>query len=84
MMALAILAVFGMNRQNYIVVPYFSVSVSVVIICQVYVTNPFFRQMLFEQEDSNLYTEPVTFAKMVVEHFKVEISFVCGVLYTKR
>ena len=38
---------------------------------QVYVTHLLFRQMLFEQEDSNLYVEPVIFAKMVVEHFKV-------------
>jgi len=32
------------------------------------------KQMLFEQEDSNLYVEPVIFAKMVVEHFKLVIS----------
>ena len=30
-----------------------------------------FRQMLFEQEDSNLYAEPVILAKMAVDHLKV-------------
>lgn len=37
--------------------------------------------MLFEQEDSNLYVEPVIFAKMVVEHFKVQNSFVFAVVF---
>lgn len=31
----------------------------------------FFRQMLFEQEDSNLYAEPVILAKMAVDYLKV-------------
>lgn len=30
-----------------------------------------FRQMLFEQEDSNLYAEPVILAKMAVDYLKV-------------
>lgn len=50
-------------------------------------TYIFFRQMLFEQEDSNLYAEPVIVAKMVFEHFKVDNSFIYHhvqcFLYTK-
>ncbi|KAJ7360152.1 hypothetical protein OS493_018140 [Desmophyllum pertusum] len=34
------------------------------------------KQMLFEQEDSNLYAEPVIVAKMVFEHFKLIISMI--------
>jgi len=30
-----------------------------------------FRQMLFEQEDSNLYAEPVILARMAVDYLKV-------------
>jgi len=32
------------------------------------------KQMLFEQEDANLYFEPAIFAKMLVKHFKLIIG----------
>ena len=44
----------------------------------------FFRQMLFEQEDSNLYVEPVIFAKTAVEHFKVRSTLLYAVDFYVR
>ena len=40
--------------------------------------------MLFEQEDSNLYVEPVIFAKTAVEHFKVRSTLLYAVDFYVR
>lgn len=69
---------FEVNRNNYLMLSASSAYPSQLNF-QVYVTHLFFRQMLFEQEDANLYVEPVIFSKMVVVHFKVRTSFLHAV-----